>query len=78
MEEKRYPTFDEEEGLDMCSEPVGAVAYDENAIPIIGPATWEEAMTDLDEAEKEFDAGKGIPWESVVREIRERYHSYAY
>ncbi len=44
----------------------------------IGSSTWEEAMADLDESEEEFKAGKCIPWEDVMEEIKERYKSYAY
>ena len=47
-------------------------------IPIIDSSTWEEAMADLDESEREFETGKCIPWESVLGEIKERYRSYAY
>ena len=42
-------------------------------VPVLGPSTWKEAMDDLDESEKEFDAGKCIPWEDVMSEIKDRY-----
>lgn len=42
-------------------------------VPVLGPSTWKEAMDDLDESEKEFDAGKCIPWENVMSEIKDRY-----
>ncbi len=81
MEEKRYPILEEEENIGMVCEPVGATAYadsDDNEIPIVGPSSWEEAMADLDESEREFETGKCIPWENVLGEIKERYKSYAY
>ena len=46
--------------------------------PFLGPSTWDVAMADLDESEKEFEAGKCIPWENVMSEIKERYRHYAY
>jgi hypothetical protein len=36
----------------------------------IDSSTWEEAMADLDESEEEFKAGKCIPWEDVMEEIK--------
>ena len=33
---------------------------------------------DIEESEKEFEAGKCLPWEDVMSEIKGRYHLYAY
>ena len=80
MKEKRYPKLEEEDNVDMCSEPAVAEAYTdiaEKVVPVLGPSTWEEAMDDLDVSEKEFDAGKCIPWDDVMSDIKERYKSYA-
>lgn len=81
MKEKKYPILEEDGSTGMCAEPSAAVAYREKEqldVPILGPSTWEEAMNDLDTAEKEFEAGEGIPWENVVSEIKERYRHHAY
>jgi hypothetical protein len=76
MEEKRYPILEEEENVGLCSEPSVAARYaveEQFDVPMLGPSTWKEAMDDLDESEKEFDAGKCIPWEDVMSEIKDRY-----
>ena len=81
MKDKKHPISEEEENVGMVCEPIGAPAYNETEtvdIPVLGPSTWEEAMADLDESEEEFKAGKCIPWEDVMEEIKERYKSYAY
>ena len=49
-----------------------------SVIPMIGPSSFQEALADLDEAEREFEAGEGLSMGSVVQEIRERYKVYAY
>ena len=41
--------------------------------PIIGPSSLDEALLELDEAERQIEAGEGLPWESVLEEIKERY-----
>ena len=81
MEEKRYHILEEEENIGLCSEPAVAVRYtieEQFDAPILGPSSWEEAMDDLDESEKEFDAGKCIPWDDVMSEIKDRYRLYAH
>ena len=80
MEEKRYPILEEEESVGLCSEPSVAARYkteEQLDMPILGPSTWDEAMDDLDESEKEFEAGKCIPWDDVMSEIKDRYRLYA-
>ena len=84
MKEKKYPIIEEENDASMASEPTAAVAYADSLAtveedrPILGPSTWEEALADLDESEREFEEGKCVPWENVMEEIKERYKSYAY
>lgn len=81
MEEKRYPIFEEEESVGICSEPSVAARYaveEKYDVPILGPSTWKEAMDDLDESEKEFETGKCIPWSDVMSEIKDRYTLYAH
>ena len=46
--------------------------------PILGPLTWDEDMSDLDEAERELESGEGIPFSAVLQEIKQRYEVYAY
>ena len=71
MEEKRYPVFDEEEGIGKCCEPaVGyaatgsgyayTLANDDDMLPDdydpgIGPYTMEELNARIDEAELAID-----------------------
>ena len=81
MEEKRYPVIEEEENVGMCCEPSAAIDYndaDNFMLPVLGPSTVGEAIADIEESEKEFEAGKCLPWEDVMSEIKERYHLYAY
>ena len=63
MEEKRYPQFEEEEGVGMCCEPASDNAMLEYASPLlenydkiagIGPQSVEEMYADLSVAEKEM------------------------
>ena len=63
MEEKRYPQFEEEEGVGMCCEPASDNAMLEYASPLlenydkiadIGPQSVEEMYADLRVAEKDM------------------------
>ena len=63
MAEKEYPKYEEESG--MAKEPVAAVAYQremisdiEDNIPIAGPDSWEKAMADIEQSERDFAEGK--------------------
>jgi len=81
MEEKKYPKFEEDQSAGMCNEPAVNLAYnevEEQTLPVLGPATWEEAISDLEESEREVEAGECIPWDEVMSEIKERYKDYAY
>jgi hypothetical protein len=81
MEEKKYPILEDEESVGLCSEPSVEAQYaieEQLDVPILGPSTWKEAMDDLDESEKEFEAGKCIPWDDVMSEIKDRYRHYAH
>ena len=46
-------------------------------MPIFGPKTLDEAMERLDEAEKQFEQGKGIPWDEVQRHLQQKLMNYA-
>ena len=81
MEEKKYTVIEEEENVGMCCEPSAAIDYDDAdnfMLPVLGPSTVGEAIADIEESEKEFEAGKCLPWEDVMSEIKGRYHLYAY
>ena len=83
-DEKRYPILDEEDGMTlMAAEPVAgaALAYapsylDEENLPLIGPATYEEAIERIELAERE-PYHKGVTWEVVKRQMLDRINSYA-
>ena len=83
MKEKSYPIHDEEPSPSpgKACEPSLATAYRNRTelkdVPVLGPSTLEAAMDDLDQSEREFEAGESIPWDKVMGEIKERYTSYA-
>lgn len=83
-ESKPYPQYDEEDGSSMtASEPVGAVAYADEAVEtkyhqIPGlPETWDELLDCLKEGEEAYERGEGVLWEDAVQQIRQsrRYGS---
>lgn len=81
---KPYPRIDEEDGSVMtANEPIGAVAYADEATkvdfrPIPGlPQTWDELLECLEEGEKEIERGEYIPGEEVFKSVRERIKGYA-
>lgn len=81
-EEKRYPVFEEEDGVGRCSEPpVGYAAtgigltntlYDEDDLlpddydPGIGPYTMEELNARIDEAEVYIAQAEHGDWSNWV------------
>lgn len=87
MEEKHYPIISEEDSTCNCraEEPVGAFAYtdeevvamdiDENeewdAMPLIGPASYEEAIARIEASERDIEEGNGTPWEAVMQEAKD-------
>lgn len=87
MEEKRYPTFEEEQPTRKVCEPIGAAAYTdsdsvqliepEDSIPISGPSSWEEAMEDLDSSESDILNGRGTSWAIVKQMMSDRIMEYA-
>ena len=90
-ESKPYPIIDEEDdgayqssGYSMiASEPVGAVAFAEEAVEtkylhIPGlPETWDELLDCLKEGEEAYERGEGVLWEDAIQQIRQsrRYGS---
>lgn len=83
-ESKPYPQFDEEDGSSMmASEPVGSVAFAEEAVEtkylhIPGlPETWDELLDCLKEGEEAYERGEGVLWDDAMQQIRHnrRYDS---
>ena len=46
-------------------------------IPVGGPACWEEALSDIEDSERDIDAGHGTTWELVKERMEERVNNYA-
>lgn len=85
MEERRYPVFDEEESVGKACEPVGAsslspyadaISDNDVSMPVMIPASYEEALADIEQSEREFREGRGIAWESVRLMIEDRIRNY--
>ena len=73
MAEKRHPVIEEQEGVGIAAEPIGAVAsnYDDEQLygidhwpgmPLVGPANVDEANARIDEAEREMEENGGMDW----------------
>ena len=45
---------------------------------VVIPASYEEALADIEQSEREFKEGRGIPWENVKLMIEDRIRSYAH
>jgi hypothetical protein len=82
MAEKEYPKYEEESG--MAKEPVAAVAYQremisdiEDNIPIAGPDSWDKAMADIEQSERDFAEGKYSSWNEVRNMMADRINNYA-
>lgn len=87
MEERRYPVFEEEGSVGKACEPVGAsslspyadaISDSDVSMPVMIPASYEEALADIDQSEREFREGRGIAWESVKLMIEDRIRNYAH
>lgn len=82
-EKKQYPHIEEESSNSFkANEPVGAIAYSEEAIEVeIGqisglPHTWDELSECLKEGEEEYERGEGILWEDAIQQIKGHIRSY--
>ena len=68
---KDYIQSAEDQSIGMASEPAEAMAYAnattavEEDMPILGPATWEEALADIEESERDYKAGRYYAWDDV-------------
>lgn len=84
MEERRYPVFEEEEsvgkavGASSLSPYADAISDNDVSMPVMIPASYEEALADIDQSEREFREGRGIAWESVKLMIEDRIRNYAH
>ena len=85
MKKKKYPTF-EDSDTGMAKEPVSALEYQREVVdidnfevdvPIAGPATFEEALSDIEQSEKDCAEGRIFSWEEVKQTIDDRIASYA-
>ena len=71
---------------DCVAEPVGVTSYssaieeretlDWEGMPTIGPSTYEEAISRIEEAEREIDENGGFAWDEVIQTVRLRVKSY--
>lgn len=50
---------------------------EEAKMPIAGPSSLEEALTDIEKSEREIDAHQGTSWDVVKDMMAERIYSYA-
>lgn len=82
--EKENPTHNEDTG--MAKEPVAAVGYRTTAkrfndieenIPVVIPATWEEALADIEQSEMDFAEGRYFAWDEVKQTMEDRITGYA-
>lgn len=78
-------------GCMKAAEPTEAVAYNKVSAydvedgkadacsiitPFIGPATYEEAIERIEEAEYQIENGEVYDWEVVLKEARQRARKY--
>ena len=47
-----------------------------NSMPLTGPSTYEEAVTRIEQAEREMDADDGASWEEVLSEAKDKVNNY--
>lgn len=82
--EKKNPSHNEDTG--MAKEPDAAVGYRTTAkrfndieenIPVVIPATWEEALADIEQSEMDFAEGRYFAWDEVKRTMEDRITGYA-
>ena len=72
---------------DCVAEPVGTTSYSSaidkecevlkwDKMPTIGPSTYEEAISRIEEAERDIDENGGVAWEDVIQAARLRVKNY--
>jgi hypothetical protein len=67
---------------DCVAEPIGATScpspiekfksLDWEGMPSIGPSSYEEAVSRIEEAEREIDENGGVAWDEVLQAARLR------
>lgn len=84
MEEKHYPTLDKEDNGLKVEEPAVAIASAPVAVEIQYdfiadgvPHTLEDAITDLEEGEREFEQGETLSHKEVMQMVWDKIHAYA-
>ena len=85
-DEKRYPILDEEDDMTLrTAEPVAGAAlayapsyFDEDNLPLIGPATYEDAIERIEQAEREIDNDEGLDWDDFKLLLKSRYTAVSY
>ena len=93
MEEKRFPVFEEEEGIDRCCEPTAGYAItgsdyantlsaEDSMLPDgfdpgIGPYTMDELNARIDEAEVFIAQAEKGDWTNWVTEKQSRANLYS-
>lgn len=85
MNKKEYPVFEDKDS-GIVKEPVSAMEYQkemleisdfEANVPVAGPKTYEEALSDISQSETDFSMGRCFSWDDVRQTIEERIKSYA-
>jgi len=46
-------------------------------LPVAGPSSLDEALSDIAESERNIDSGQGMSWSVVKQMLAERIYSYA-
>ncbi|MBQ8990724.1 MAG: hypothetical protein IJQ60_08870 [Prevotella sp.] len=64
------------EDIDLLDDEDDNIDWDK--MPLIGPATYEEAIAQIEAAEQEIANGEVYDWKDVLKEARQRILSYAH
>ena len=82
MEEKKYPTSEEENMV--ASDPIGQsvstyrpIHEEADTIPYGIPHTYQEALKDLEEGELEFERGETVSHSEVMKAVWNKIEHYA-
>lgn len=74
------------DGNGIVKEPAAAItyqeiptgmAYSDDYVPVSGPKTIDEAITDIEQSERDFAEGNTLSWHDVRQAIEDRIQSYA-
>ena len=64
------------ENIDLLDDEDDDIDWDK--MPLIGPATYEEAIAQIETAEQEISNGEVYDWKDILEEARQRIMSYAH